>query len=340
MKAVVVEDAGRVVIREVPRPRIAGPYDALTKIICASLCNSTDHKIVHRRFDWVRDYPTILGHEAVGEVIELGPQVRTFKVGDLISRPHAAPPPESGLFEHWGSFAEYGLVTDTAAMAEDGLADRPPAQLAAPADFDPAACTQMVTLRETLAFLMSLGVSFGQSIVIFGAGPVGLSFSMLAQQLGLSPVIVVGRREDALRRALNFGRASHVINNQSQRVTENVRQITGGAGADWAIEAIGTDAVLRDAVDSLSPTGRVGLYGAPAIGDGVSSLRKCDRAVLPVFHEAQAHKAILDWVSQGLIPAREFISHELPMEDVVTGLRLLENRMAFKVLLWMHGDGL
>jgi threonine dehydrogenase-like Zn-dependent dehydrogenase len=334
MKAVVVEDANRVVIREVPCPEPRGPYDAVARVICASLCNATDAKIVHRQFDWVRTYPTILGHEAVGRVMGLGPMVRNFRVGDLVSRPHAAPLAESGLFENWGGFAEYGLVTDTAAMAEDDLTQSLPVNLSAPADFDPAAFSQMVTLRETLAFLTSLGVRAGDTIVIFGTGPVGLSFSLLARQLELDPVIVVGRRSAALERALSLGRATHVIDNTREPVPETIRRITG-AGADWAIEAIGTDAVLADAIASLKDTGQVGLYGVAAIGDGTSALRKSDRVKQPPFHEAIAHQTIMDWVGRGLIPAREFITHELPLEEVAQGLQLLERKEAFKVLLWM-----
>ncbi len=338
MKAVIVEDAHEVSVRDIPAPTLQSPYDALTRVICGSLCNSTDLKIVHRQFDWVADYPLVLGHEVVGRVVEAGPSVRSFHVGDFVSRPRAAPAAGTGLSEGFGGFCEYGLVTDTQAMAEDGLTESSPSQLAAPADCDPAALTQMVTLRETLDFLKTMGVRAGQSLLIFGAGPVGLSFSLLARHLGLGPVIVVGRREEALRRALDFGRATHVINNRQERVPEAVKALTAGAGADWAIEAIGTDAILQDALDSLREAGRVGLYGVPPRDDGHSPLRQSARVLSAPIVEARTHEAILDWTRRGLIPAREFVTHELPMADVSRGLRLLESREAFKVLLWISPE--
>jgi len=335
MKAVVVEEAGKVTIREIPKPAIQEAYDALVEVVCGSICNATDMKIVHRQFDWVTDYPCVLGHEVVGRVLEVGPKARHLKVGDLVSRPHANPPLESGIFENWGGFAEYGLVLDCKAITEDGLAERSD-HLVVSADFDPVAATQMVTLRETLSFLNLLGVQAGRSLVIFGAGPVGISFSLLAKQLGMNPIIVVGRRAVSLERALSFGRATHVIDNTRENVPDAVRRITGGSGADWAVEAIGTDAVMQDALESLNDDGLVGLYGIAAIGDGTSALRQSERVRAPIPDEAAAHKTIVDWVSQGLIPAREFVDIELPMLEAVKGLELLESKQAFKVLLWMN----
>ena len=340
MKAVVVEDANRITVREVPGPARPGPYQALTRNICASICNSTDLKIFHRRLHFVNDYPTILGHEGVGRVMEVREKVRHYRVGDLVSRPRASPPAESGLHESWGAFAEYGLVTDVRAMADDGLAEirpeRVPDQIAAPPDADPVALTQMVTLRETLSFLRSMGVRAGESIVIFGAGPVGLSFSILARRIGLDPVIVVARRDEPLARARAFGRATHAVNNTADSVPRVVREITGGRGADWAVEAIGADAVMPDALEAIAPDGKVALYGVPDAWEVASPLRRGPQIAPAQPNEGAAAEEVFDVVSRGLIPAREFVTHELPMAHAAEGLRLVESKEAFKVLLWIE----
>ena len=338
MQAVVVEDADRVVVREVPDPPPTGPYQALVKVVCASICNATDAKIAHRQLYFVKDYPTMLGHEGVGRVTAVGEEVRSFHLGDLVSRPRATPPPGSGLYESWGAFAQYGLVTDTAAMAADGLLDprsmRAPDQIPAPPGSDPVALTQMITLRETLSLLRNLGVRAGESIVIFGAGPVGVACSLLARQIGLDPVIVVARRDQQLERALTFGRATHAVNNTRDSVPQAVRRITG-RGADWAVEAIGTDAVMRDALACLAPEGKVALYGVPHPSEVDSPLRRGPHLSPAGPEEGTATQEIFDWVGRGLVPAREFVSHELPMAQVATGLHLLQTRQTFKVLLWM-----
>ena len=340
MKAVVVEDTNRVVVREVPDSPRPGPYQALTRNVCASICNSTDLKISHRTLYFVTEYPTILGHEGVGRVIEVGPKVRSYRVGDLVSRPRANVPPESGLHESWGAFAELGVVTDAWAMAQDGLTEikpgRLPDQIGAPADADPVALAQMVTLRESLSLLRNMGVRAGESLVIFGTGPVGVSFSISARQIGLEPVIVVGRREESLERARRFGRATHVINNRRERVPQVVRELTAGRGANWAIEAIGTDAVMPDALAAIASDGKVVLYGVPDASQVDSPLRRGPHISTTQPNEGAAAQEVFDLVAQALIPAREFVSHELPMSEVIEGLHLLESKQAFKVLLWVE----
>jgi len=339
MKAVVVEEPGRIAVREIAEPA-PDPYQALTRNVCASICNTTDLRIFRGDLYFVTEYPTILGHEGVGRVIEVGEKVRNFHAGDLVSRPWASPPPESGLHETWGAFAEFGLVTDLPAKAQDGLAEikpeRAPDQIAAPSDADPVALTQMITLRETLSLLRNMGVQRGQSLLVFGAGPVGVSFSMLARQIGMDPVVVVGRRDEPLQRAREFGRATHVVNNTKESVPEVVRGLTGGRGADWAIEAIGTDAVMRDALAAIGPDGKVALYGTPAKGEVGSALRSGPEISSVRPNEGAAAEEIFDWVAGGLIPAREFVTHEVPLAEAAEGMRLLEAKEDFKVLLWME----
>jgi L-iditol 2-dehydrogenase len=179
-----------------------------------------------------------------------------------------------------------------------------------------------------------MGVKAGESIVIFGTGPVGLSFSMLARQIGLEPVIVVGRREAALERAREFGRATHTIDNRRERVPEVVRELTGGRGADWAIEAIGTDTVMADALAAINAHGRVALYGVPGASEVGSAFRRGPRISPAQPNEGAAADEIFELVAKGLIPAREFVTHELAMADISQALRLLETREAFKVVLW------
>ncbi len=337
MKAVVVERPGETAVREVPDLRPIGPLEARVQVVCGSLCNGTDLKIVRGTLSFVQDYPAILGHEVVGRVVEVGERVRTFRLGEFVSRPHAAPPSDSGLSEAFGGFSEYGIVTDVPAQREAGLAaeDDWYDQFPAPADSDPVALTQMVTLRETLAFLTALGVRDGQSILIFGTGPVGISFSLMARQLELSPVIVVGRRREALDRAVSLGRATHTIDSSRENVPQRASEITQGKGADWAIEAIGTSAVLQDAIDSLSPTGFVGPYGIAPAQEYECPMWGSERIKSVDFREETACETIGDWVSRGLVPAREFVDRQLPMAEVARGLELIESRQAFKVLLWV-----
>lgn len=215
-------------------------------------CNSRDMKILHGEF--AGPLPTILRHEAVGEVVEVGPRVHTYKPGDLVVRPRIGALPDLGLSASFGSFTEFGIVTDVWAMAKDRGARRPwHNQTRADSDWEAIALDQTITLKETLSFLRNFGVKQGHSLLIFGTGPVGVSFSCWARDLGCDPVIVVGRGDAACVRAREFGRATHTINASEERVSDAVRRISGGV--THAIEEIDDKEVLHDCLDALADGG-------------------------------------------------------------------------------------
>ena len=329
MKAIVVEEAGRLAIRDIPEPAM-GPYDARVEIVAGSLCNSTDTKILHGEF--AGPLPAILGHEAVGRIVEIGSRVRNYRIGHLVVRPRIGAVPELDLSSSFGSFVEYGLATDAWSLAEDEGKERPLAhpQIAADGSRDPQTLVQAITLKETLSFLRNLGVNKGQSILIFGTGPVGVSFSLWAGYLGCDHVIVVGRRDEACARAKDFGRATHTINNKRERVPGAVRKIVE-AGVTFAIEAIGDNDVLCDCLDSLAPDGQVGIYGVPPASQGRSPLRDDSRISSAGPREAMVHEEVMTQIRNGSIPARDFLTHELDYTECAHGLDLLASREAFKV---------
>ncbi|MCY3021753.1 MAG: alcohol dehydrogenase catalytic domain-containing protein [Planctomycetota bacterium] len=120
MKALVVTAPGWLEIRDIPAPK-PGPYDALVRIEWCGICNSTDHKLLMGQMSWAPPCPFVLGHEAAGTVLEVGPHVRKYKPGDVVTRPMAFwPGSRPGMNIAIGGFAEYGLVRDVAAMAADG----------------------------------------------------------------------------------------------------------------------------------------------------------------------------------------------------------------------------
>ncbi len=329
MKAIIVEEVGRLAIRDIPEPEM-GEYDARVEVVAGSLCNSTDTKILHGEF--AGPLPTVLGHEAAGRIVEIGSKVRNYRVGDLVVRPYIEAVLELNMSCSFGSFVEYGLVTDAWALAEDEGRERPIAhyQIASDGSCDPQTLVQAITLKETLSFLRNLGVKKGQSILIFGTGPVGVSFSLWAGYLGCDHVIVVGRRDEACARAKDFGRATHTINNGKEHVPDAVRNIVE-AGVTFAIEAIGDNDVLRDCIDSLAPDGQMGIYGVPPASQGRSPLRD-DPKISPAGPcEATVHEEVMAQIQNGGIPARDFLTHELDYTECARGFELLASREAFKV---------
>ncbi|HET7560751.1 MAG TPA: alcohol dehydrogenase catalytic domain-containing protein, partial [Limnochordia bacterium] len=182
MRAAIVEAPDRLRVRhDVPMPR-PGRFQALVRIECCATCNGTDDKLIHGGM--ALEYPAILGHESVGTVTELGPDVTGFAPGERVLRPTAVyPGGRLGPYRSgWGGYAEWGLVTDLSAAAaagEDAPAGRGYAryQQKVPAGISTPDAAMAITLKETLSWSRHLGVGAGSEVLIVGDGPVGLAFT-------------------------------------------------------------------------------------------------------------------------------------------------------------------
>jgi aryl-alcohol dehydrogenase len=119
------------------------------------------------------------------------------------------------------------------------------------------------------AVINSLDVRPGSSIVVFGTGAVGCAALMAAAAVGATTIVAVDIVESRLATAKELG-ATHAINSRSTDVAAEIAQITGGRGVDYALDATGIPAVLRQAADILGSGGTVALVGAPAPGTEVS----------------------------------------------------------------------
>lgn len=337
MLAASVERPGELVVREAPVPTIT-ETECLVEILACAICNSTDHKLLQGSFRYKGPdaYPGILGHESVGRVVECGSQVTSFKPGDLVLRPSACYPPGEGPTSMYGGLAEYGKVTDP-------LAGGSPMQQIIPSDLDPVDATMLITLKETLSWLQRWPVRPRESVAVLGSGPVGLSFAYFARMLGCYPVLVAGRRDEALQRALGFG-ADAVINTTTDDAVGIVKQWTKGCGADRVIEAIGDDAAADLGLSLLNPRGRLGVYGiAPTRTAGDMERRAVDIALarnewaLEFFNpqEALPHEQLLWLVRQGMVNLKDWYTHVVPLQEAQRGFELLERKEAFKVVVTM-----
>lgn len=197
MRAVAVTQPNRVEMIDLPVPE-PGPYQALVKTEVAYLCNATDGKLVTGHFPGVDRYPLVLGHESAGIVQVVGEKVRNFHEGDRaiggLVFEFADPRYSSG----WGGFCEYTLVNDHDAMVEDGVANAQHGwvesyeiQRAVDGDIPVEEAALLCTWREVLAAFDDFNLKRGDDILVFGAGPVGLSFVKFARLLGLGFVAVV-----------------------------------------------------------------------------------------------------------------------------------------------------
>jgi len=252
-----------------------GPLDAIVRPIAVAPCSSDVHTV------WAGAlgdrHNMILGHEAVGEIVETGALVRDFKPGDRVIVPAITPDwnalesqagysmHSGGMLSGWkfsnfkdGVFAEFFHVND----ADGNLAHLPDS-------IEPATAVMLSDMIPTGFHGVELAdVQFGDSVCVIGIGPVGLMSVAGAALRGASRIYAVGSRPDCARVAREYG-ATEIINYREGDIVAQILEKTGGKGVDRVIIAGGDNDTMIQAVTMLKPGGRIGNVNYLGEGDYV-----------------------------------------------------------------------
>nr|MBF0682770.1 glutathione-dependent formaldehyde dehydrogenase [Pseudomonas sp.] len=258
MKAVVFHGVGDIRLEEVADPRIEMPTDAIVRITASAICG-TDLHFIRGTFSGMQP-GTILGHEAVGIVEELGSDVRNLQIGDRVVIPSTiacgncsycragyfaqcdgANPngKEAGTSFYGGPAATgpfHGLQAEKARIpfANIGLVKLPP-------EVSDDQAILLSDIFPTGYFGAEMAeISAGDTVAVFGCGPVGQFAIASAKLLGAGRVFAVDQYEDRLRMAQRQG--AEIINFNREDPVETLKRLTGGVGVDRAIDAVGVDA--------------------------------------------------------------------------------------------------
>ena len=331
MQGLFVVAKNQLEVLDLPEPE-PGPFEAVVQVEACAICNSTDHKLIQGEF-FSGTFPMLLGHEAVGRVIQVGARVRSFRVGDRVLRTtlRDGHVPYPGGRSCWGGFVEKALVTDV--WAEKGLAYNafPHPQQIVPADIPPAEATMLITLKETLNCLENTAVMPGQSLAILGSGPVAQTLVGFAKLKGLGPLVVFGRNPAWAGTFARLGADGYVA---GEDVPAEVQAMLRKGGFERVIEAVGSRAALTRALQIASPQGRVNLYGVTPNSEPYLPEEESDpRVFRGEVAEAKAHEQLLAWVAQGKIRLADWVSVCLPWREYARGFELVQQKTANKVVL-------
>ena len=241
---------------------VAGPLDAILRPKVVAPCTSDTHTM-HGGAGPKENL--ILGHEAIGEVVEVGSLVTKFKPGDIVAVPAStpdwmAPNMQLGLsnaHDHglMGSFKF--LAVKDGVMAEYFHVNQADANLALlPDDILPEAALMTVDMMTTGFHGVELAnVTFGDKVVVIGIGPVGLTAVAGAKLHGAGQIIGIGTRPNCVKVAKEYG-ATHIVSYKEGDIVQQVKDLTGG-GPDKVIIAGGNQDTLRQAVQMVKPMGIV-----------------------------------------------------------------------------------
>jgi alcohol dehydrogenase len=325
MKALVYHGPGERLWEEVPDPKIQEPTDVIVRIDSSTICG-TDLHILKGDIPEVKP-GTVLGHEAVGTIVEIGSAVTTLAEGDRVlvscitacGRCRFCREGHYGLcmggggwiFGHLidGLQAEYARVpfADTSVYkVPAGLSDE-----------------QVLFLADILPTAYEVGVLNGRVqpgdvVVIVGAGPIGLATIMTAKLHTPGTIVAVDLDDTRLAKALDFG-ADVVVNNGSEDAVARVMDLTDGLGADVAIEAVGVPQTFELCTDLVRPGGRVanvGVHGHSATLH-LEKLWIRDVLITTGLVDTFTTPTLLKLIASGRLDPTTFATHRFSLADTM-----------------------
>ena len=343
MRAVAVMEPGKVAVVEldVPRP---GPYQALVRTDLAALCNATDGKLVAGHFPGVDRYPLMLGHESTGLVQQVGAKVQNFQLGDRVIGGLLFEFSDPRYASGWGGFCEYTLVNDHDAMVTDGVADAAHGwfecyeiQRRVDADIPAEEAVLLCTWREVLGGFGDFQLQADDELLVFGAGPVGLSFVKFARRLGLGWVGVVDPIEKKRETALALG-ADAAFRPDDPALAQLRQQ--RGKPLDAVIDAVGHPPIINTALPLIKLGGAICVYGVIAAQEltinkaaGPYNFNLYMHQWPTRWREREAQQPLSQWIRQGELKASEFVTHEFRVEQIREALAAVKSGDVVKCLL-------
>jgi alcohol dehydrogenase len=274
MRGLVYHGPGTKAWEEEAKPVLQADTDAIVRVDAVTICG-TDLHILKGDVPAVTD-GRILGHEAVGTVEEVGPAAKNVKAGDrvLVSCITACGSCRFCREGHYGQCLGGGgwILGHTIDGTQADYVRVPFADTSTYAVPAGVADEELLMLADILPTGYEVGVLNGQVspgdvVAVVGAGPIGLSVILGARLFSPSHIVAIDKADSRLDAAQQFG-ADMTVNIDRQDALEIVKAVTGGLGADVAVEAVGVPSTFELAAALVRPGGRVanvGVHGAPAI---------------------------------------------------------------------------
>lgn len=339
MRGAVMYAPGDVRVEDRPEPTILKPTDAVIRLSATCICGSDLWP--YRGADPI-DEPAPMGHEYAGVVEEVGSAVTTIKVGQFVVGSFFA---SDNTCEICRSGYQTSCIhreilgTSGAAQAQrmrvplaDGTLVATPE--IADADLVPDFLAASDVLGTGWFAAVAAEAGPGKTVAVVGDGAVGLLGVMAAQQLGAERIIAMSRHESRQQLALAFG-ATDIVTERGAAGVDRIRALTDGLGAHSAIEAVGTQESMMQAIRSTRLGGHVGYVGVTH-----DVALPGDELFFSHVHlhggPAPVRRFLPDlmdriWNRQ-INPGRVF-DLELPLDDAAAGYQAMDSRQAIKVLL-------
>ena len=332
MKALVLEEYNKLVYKEVPMP-VPTPDEVLISVKAAGICGSDVHGMdgsTGRRIP-----PLIMGHEAAGIIHSVGDNVTDWKPGDRVtfdstiyrlddwytrkgqynlSDNRMVLGVSCAEFKKDGAFAEFVTVPGHILYKLPGNVS-----------FEHAAMVEPVAVA--LHALNLTDISLNDTVVVGGAGMIALFVIQLLKLSGCGKIIAFDIDQSRLDLAANLG-ATHIFNAEKINVSEEVKKLTGGRGADIGIEVVGISPVLRTVIDSVRKGGQITLVGnlSPEVSLPLQQVVTRQLKLQGSCAIAGEYEQALDIISNGKVQIDPLLSVVAPLEEGAVWFNRLHHR--------------
>lgn len=341
MKAAIFVEPGKMEVTEVEKPTLQKSTDAIIKIVRTCVCGSD---LWWYRGISKRQANSLVGHEAIGLVAEVGVDVKNVKVGDFVIVPFThgcgyCAACQAGfdgncLNQEAGGNGGYQGQYLRYYNADWGLVKIP----GQPADYTDDQLNSLLTLSDVMATgyhaAFTAEVKAGGTVVVIGDGAVGLCGVIGAKLRGAKRIISLSHHEDRAKLAREFG-ATDIVSERGDMAVQKVLELTDGAGADAVLECVGATSAIEQAGQVARPGAVIGRVGVPqtepssnqlfwkniGLRGGLASVTTHDRAVL------------LAAVLEGKIEPGKVFTKRFTLDDVQAAYEAMDKREAIKSLL-------
>lgn len=314
--------------KDIPKPK---DNEVLIKVDSCGLC-ATDLKIISGDFPLVSP-PAILGHEYSGIVVQIGKLVSNINEGNRVA---GGPVTGCGKCEYCnngcenlcsnplrssGGFAEYTTAPERGIYLIDDKIS-----------FEWAACLEPVACCVYAVDLAS--IKTGSSIIIIGAGAMGLLLGQIAKMAGANQVIISDPDQNRLDRALELF-ADFTVNPEKENLKETVADITKGNGCNAVFEAVGIEKTIKECIHLVKPGGKIIIFGC--------STPEAEVIIKPwEFYLKEANFIIVNGANMTfaramkLLPTLnldQIITHRIPLNKIKDAFKLKKAKEALKIII-------
>ena len=321
MKALVLEEYNKFVYREWPEPEITAT-EVLVHVKAVGICGSDVHGMDGSTGR--RKPPIIMGHEAAGVIVKTGSDVKNWKTGDRVTfdstiyllndwytlkglynlsdnRMVLGVSPEE--YRRHGAFADYVNIPQH-------ILYKVPEEVT----FTQAAMVEPVAVAAHAVELASVG--WNDSVVVVGAGMIGLFVIQVLRSKGCGKIIAVDIETEKLEMAKKLG-ADYIFNQKTDNVKQEIIALTSNRGADCSFEVVGIDATVETAIESVRKGGTVTLIGNlyPFVRLPLQTVVTRQIRVQGSCAICGEYQAVLDMISRKQIDVNSLLSAEAPLSE-------------------------